>query len=749
MSSAAGSGGLTGSRLGSLGRGRKASAGSVLARLLGVLAGALCVALLCGGVALAAAPVEVPSAAISEGSFPGGVLISPFNPYKVATDEATGDVYIEDPANGVVDRFTAAGTYLSQINTAEAGGSFNFGEADQIAVDNSGGPGQGSLYVVSELAHFIYAFDAQGKFLWKSNEGLGDPCGVAVDSKGNVWTSDFGNGVQQRSLTEKGKATGGALAVGASGCAIAFDSSDNLYLNIFGGGIKKYAAPAYTSPIELSSSNPAADVAVDPSNDSVYTARPSSVGLWDSAGVEDSESPFDSGVSPKGIAVDGAHGKLYVADASTSSVQVFTTAGAATPKPSVRTGTASNFTATTADIGGMVNPNGSTTTCEAQYVTDAQFAVNGFQSALSQACKAGVGSGTSEVAVSASLSGLTEGATYHYRLIATNANGTIDGSAAVVTMPVPHQLTVKVEGTGAGTVSADSGPISGCTSGGGVCTGSYSGTVTLTATPSATSTFAGWSGGGCSGTGTCKVTMSADTTVTATFDQDPPVAVTGAASGVTQTGATLAGTVNPKGATTACHFDYGATTAYGSSAPCASAPGAGESAVGVSATLAGLSASTTYHYRLVATNSSPTSPANGTDKTFTTESVPVEKPAEKPVEKAAEKPVEKPVEKAPPAAGSVSVSAGKIKAGKVQITVRCKGSTGATCSGTAKITVKVKKGKKTKTLTVASVSYSLTAGQSKAAKVKLPGAVAALLKKGKHLRVSVTAPGLKNTITLG
>jgi beta-lactam-binding protein with PASTA domain len=40
--------------------------------------------------------------------------------------------------------------------------------------------------------------------------------------------------------------------------------------------------------------------------------------------------------------------------------------------------------------------------------------------------------------------------------------------------------------------------------------------VTLTATPAAGSTFAGWSGA-CAGTGLCNLTMSADQTVTATF----------------------------------------------------------------------------------------------------------------------------------------------------------------------------------------------------------------------------------------
>ena len=41
--------------------------------------------------------------------------------------------------------------------------------------------------------------------------------------------------------------------------------------------------------------------------------------------------------------------------------------------------------------------------------------------------------------------------------------------------------------------------------------------VTLYASATPGSTFAGWSGGGCTGTGDCTVTLSSDTDVTATF----------------------------------------------------------------------------------------------------------------------------------------------------------------------------------------------------------------------------------------
>jgi PKD repeat protein len=82
-----------------------------------------------------------------------------------------------------------------------------------------------------------------------------------------------------------------------------------------------------------------------------------------------------------------------------------------------------------------------------------------------------------------------------------------------------------------------------------------------------------------------------------------PTVVTGAASPVLQTSARLHATVNPNGGEVGeCKLDYGTTTAYGSSAPCSRSPGSGESPVAVSASITGLSANTTYHFRAIAKN---------------------------------------------------------------------------------------------------------------------------------------------------
>ena len=97
----------------------------------------------------------------------------------------------------------------------------------------------------------------------------------------------------------------------------------------------------------------------------------------------------------------------------------------------------------------------------------------------------------------------------------------------------------------------------------------------------------------------------------------PPTVNTGSATSVTETSATLNGTVNPNGSSTTYYFQYGTTTSYGENTSSTSA-GSGTSNVSAIEPVSGLTCNTTYHYRLVATNSWGTS--NGSDKTFTTSS---------------------------------------------------------------------------------------------------------------------------------
>jgi phosphodiesterase/alkaline phosphatase D-like protein len=101
-----------------------------------------------------------------------------------------------------------------------------------------------------------------------------------------------------------------------------------------------------------------------------------------------------------------------------------------------------------------------------------------------------------------------------------------------------------------------------------------------------------------------------------------PDVTTGDATGVGHTGATLTGEVAPDpaggGDVTECHFEIGTDTSYGTNVPCQQATPYSSSAA-VSADVSGLSMETTYHYRLVATNSVDSNP--GADRTFTPRAV--------------------------------------------------------------------------------------------------------------------------------
>jgi hypothetical protein len=96
---------------------------------------------------------------------------------------------------------------------------------------------------------------------------------------------------------------------------------------------------------------------------------------------------------------------------------------------------------------------------------------------------------------------------------------------------------------------------------------------------------------------------------------DKPEIKSTSVGSVTATGAVLHASVKPRDLETTYVFEYGLTKAYGAQTPSGSA-GNGNSEVSVSAEVSGLQPETTYHFRVVATNSKGT--VRGPDKSFTT-----------------------------------------------------------------------------------------------------------------------------------
>ena len=120
------------------------------------------------------------------------------------------------------------------------------------------------------------------------------------------------------------------------------------------------------------------------------------------------------------------------------------------------------------------------------------------------------------------------------------------------------------------------------------------------------------------------VNLDLGITQISTGGQQPPKVDAQPANGVSDHSAKLRASIDPKGEDTSYRFELGTTTAYGTATPSATLQ-AGNNKVDVSASVTGLTAGTTYHFRAVASNASGTN--SGPDGSFkTTGTVPTATP---------------------------------------------------------------------------------------------------------------------------
>jgi hypothetical protein len=537
----------------------------------------LLVVLSCG--ALLALGGGVASAKIahkSEGSFtaseiPGGsfgylLALSVDN----STGPSAGDVYVGGLSfssfSGYVYKFDANGKYTGvELNGSETpGGSFAFfspstGRGSRgLAVDSSSGANKGDVYVADAEHLVIDRFSESGKFLCEISgreyasltsaeqaaecagsagsktpqggftEGSGEGAlGVAVNPlNGDVYVSDPAHGVIDE-FNEAGKYVGeisdshltlpGSIALNSSGELYVFNGS---IASENGDVVKFDAGGSFAGVLDSSAGG---SVAVNPANDSVFVFDENETAEYDSSGNLNSKFGTDE---LGAVGVSASSGRIYLGPLP-GPVSMY---GPAVVIPDTTATAATEVMQFTATLNGEVAPagGGNVESCQFEYGTSTSY---GQTAPCSPATPY-----ASTTSVDASLSALSPETTYHFRVAASNSNGVV----------------------------------------------SYSSDETFTT---------------------------------------PAAVVTGQASSVAGKSATLGGTVDPDGTTiTDCHFEYGTSTHYGQSQPCASTP-SGSSPVAVSADITGLEENTTYHFRLVAGNAGGSYP--GLDETFTTLSSPL------------------------------------------------------------------------------------------------------------------------------
>jgi hypothetical protein len=608
----------------------------------------------------------------SLGPFEGPTNVAVDNSTSVS-DPSAGDVYVAagdaNSRNGAVFKFDSAGNPVPDGPL----GSFAFTSSPNegikvtlLAVD----PTTGDLYVADKGTNTVYKFDPSGNPISTGNFPLEVPGvgSLTIDpSDGELFVNSPGIGIifeYDSAGTPLGSFSPG-LSVGRTLVDIAANTDGETYGSSysFGGGhitlfhatvLKFSAGGASSSPVKefevelpTSTSIPMG-IAVDPATNGLYSydALTGGIDEYDSAGSLFYS--FDVGQfrGAESLAVgDGTSGgDVYVAD-DHNMVDIF----APTVLPDVVVGAPTNVLPESITVTGTVDADalhggGDVGSIQVEYGVTRQYGstVEGTPSE----CPASAAS----CSVGGNLTGLEANTTYHYRLGATNSNGTNQSEDQEFrTPPGPPTLstvsaedvtpfratlisTVNPENAPSGTTTyhyvwvddahyaaSASNPYSaGSVSQPDINAGDGSGWIPAVdtlekLTPGTLYHYALVATNPTTGT-----TVSPDATFL-TPPAAPPAVSTGAASAVAQYTATIAGTLDTQGLTTSYHFDLGADTNYG--AQIFGSPALFSGPTPVTLDLQNLQPGTTYHYRLTATNAAGTT--YGADETFTTPGIPL------------------------------------------------------------------------------------------------------------------------------
>jgi N-acetylneuraminic acid mutarotase len=295
----------------------------------------------------------------------------------------------------------------------------------------------------------------------------------------------------------------------------------------------------------------------------------------------------------------------------------------ATGPPVVTTNPATNITSLSATLNGSLNPNGLTTTVYFEYGPTTSY---GFVTPVQ------IQAGNTLRNLSANISGLSASTTYHFRIVAINSAGTTHGNDRTFTTLSPTGPPVVTTNL-ATLIAGFSATLNGSVNPHGLTTTvyfqygpttSYGSTAPVQTQTGNTFRNISRNISGLSASTTYHFQIVAINSAGTRYGSDrrfttlsatgSPVVTTNLATFIASFSAKLNGSLDPHGLNTTVYFEYGTTTSYGFSTALQSETG--NTYRNITANINGLSANTTYHFRIVATNSAGT--RRGGDKTFTT-----------------------------------------------------------------------------------------------------------------------------------
>lgn len=363
----------------------------------------------------------------------------------IAVDQTSGNVYVYDAGAGSVLKFDASGqpANFASTGTNAIGGVGGAGEAeDEIAVDNSTSPAKGDIYVANGGHIGIYSTsgEALGELAAETGKPWGEPCGVAVDASGTVyvglWNGGPGYSYVNRYVPTSNPAVGRDYVSSLTGvsevCNVTAGNEGSIYTDSWPEGpIEKYEALQFSAGAGMEVAGGGRALTVDPTTNDLYVARYGEVAQFEPSGAlldTFAGAEADAFGNAHGIAVNGTSGDVYVSDNEHGRVEVF---GPGVTVADVATGQPTSVSPTDATLTGTVNPDGmEVTACQFEYGTTTSYG-------QAAPCASLPGSGSSPVAVQASVTGLNAHTTYHYRIAVTDAAGTSRGADVEFTSPGP------------------------------------------------------------------------------------------------------------------------------------------------------------------------------------------------------------------------------------------------------------------------------------------------------------------------